>query len=65
MKKTELQKLKNKTTAELEMEAKTLKDNLWQLKVDLAAGKIKNALIISQTKKNIARINTLIKERSR
>ena len=60
MKKTELQKLKNKNQAELTKDLVELKDKLWQLKVDAKSGKVKNVSEIRAIKKNIARIKTLL-----
>ena len=39
-----------------------LKDKLWSLKTDLAAGKVKNVKEIKKIKKNIARILTWQKQ---
>ncbi|MBI2038429.1 MAG: 50S ribosomal protein L29 [Candidatus Nealsonbacteria bacterium] len=53
--------LKQKSKGEL---AKILQDDrekLQQLRFDLSAGKVKNVREIRQTKKNIARILTLLK----
>ncbi len=53
--------LKQKSKGEL---AKNLQDDtekLHQLPLDLSAGKVKNVREIRQTKKNIARILTLLK----
>lgn len=60
MRKDQLQKLKEKTAEELKKELQLNKDNLWQLKLDLANGKVKNAREIHSLKKVIAVINTLL-----
>jgi len=62
MKKRQFQELKSKPPAELQKNLTGLRDNLWQLKADLAAGKVKNVREIRAAKKDIARILTLIKK---
>ena len=64
MKKDELQKLKEKNQEELLKDLQTTKDNLWQLKLDLAAGKVKNVREIRKLKKVIAVIHTKLKEQT-
>lgn len=64
MKKDELQKLKEKNQEELLKELQTNKDNLWQLKLDLTAGKVKNVREIRKLKKVIAIIHTKLKEQT-
>ncbi|MCL5017199.1 MAG: 50S ribosomal protein L29 [Patescibacteria group bacterium] len=63
MKTKEMEQLKNKPDAELLNEIKKSKDKLWELQVDLRAGKTKNASEIANLKKLIARMNTAISER--
>jgi ribosomal protein L29 len=63
MKTKEMEQLKNKPDTELLNEIKKSKDKLWELQVDLRAGKIKNVSEINKTKKLIARINTILSER--
>jgi ribosomal protein L29 len=63
MKTKEMEQLKNKQDAELINEIKKSKDKLWDLLVDLRAGKIKNASEIKKTKKMIARINSIMSDR--
>lgn len=60
MKKNEAQKLKDKNQADLTKELKVIKDRLWQLRVDLASGKVKNVREIRKLKRIIAVINTLL-----
>jgi ribosomal protein L29 len=63
MKSKETEQLKNKAESELVNEIKKSKDKLWELQVDLRAGKLKNVSDINKTKKLIARINTILSEK--
>ncbi|MHB9019473.1 MAG: 50S ribosomal protein L29 [Minisyncoccota bacterium] len=63
MKTKETEQLKNKVESELLNEIKKSKDKLWELQVDLRAGKLKNVSDIKKTKKLIARINTILSEK--
>jgi len=63
MKSKEMEQLKNKPDAELANDVKKSKDKLWELQVDLRAGKLKNVSDISKLKKLIARANTIMSER--
>ena len=63
MKTKETEQLKNKVESELSNEIKKSKDKLWELQVDLRAGKLKNVSDIKKTKKLIARINTILTEK--
>lgn len=60
MKLKEWEQLKNKPEQELEDELKKSKDYLWNLQVDLKAGKIKNVREVKELKRKIARINTIL-----
>ncbi|KKU85314.1 MAG: 50S ribosomal protein L29 [Parcubacteria group bacterium GW2011_GWA2_47_8b] len=60
MKKNELEQLKNKPVGELKRNLMEHRDRLWNLKTDLAAGKVKNVKEIQKVKKTIARILTFI-----
>lgn len=64
MKKTELQKLREKNDVDLLNDMKTDRDYLWQLRMDLAAGKVKNVREIRKIRERIAISKTLIKEKS-
>jgi len=64
MKSKEIEQLKNKTGSELLNEIKKSKDKLWELQVDLRAGKLKNVSDIKKTKKLIAKINTILREKN-
>ncbi len=62
MKRKELEQLKKKNSAELSEDLKKKKDQLWQLQVDLKAGKVKNVREVRSVKKAIAVIHTLLKQ---
>ncbi len=62
MKKKEFLDLKNSPMAELEKKLFEFREKLRSLSFDLAAGKVKNAREIKDTKKTIARILTILKE---
>lgn len=57
-----IRELRQKTEKELEQNLITLRDKLRELRFNLAGGKVKNIREIRQTKQDIARILTLIKE---
>ena len=63
MKKKEIDQLKNKPTVELEKELKDRKERLSKLNFDLTTGKVKNIKDIQETKKDIARILTVINKK--
>lgn len=56
-----LQELKQKPKTELDKILRESRERLRQLRFDLAAGKIKNVREIRKTKKEIARVLTLLK----
>lgn len=60
MKRREFEQLKNKPEAELKNQLTSLRDMLWNLKKDLAAGKVKNVKEIRRVKRDIARIFTIL-----
>ena len=60
MKKQEFKQLKERGVVELQKELKDYQIKLRDLKLDLAAGKVKNIRSIKDIKKTIARIMTLI-----
>ena len=60
MKKKDWQQFMKKPLPELQKRVKEDKDKLWQLKVDLAAGKVKNVKQIRALRKVIAQAETLI-----
>lgn len=61
MDKKQRMEMKNKPQGELHKFILELRAKLWQYKVDLAAGKVKNIKEIRAAKKDIARILTWIK----
>jgi len=60
MKVQEVKELKNKSLAELETMRKEGREELRGLKLDLAAGKVKNVGALRNLKKDIARVETFI-----
>ena len=54
--------LKRKAPEVLGKEVKAHEEKLWSLKVDLAAGKVKNVREIREVKKTIARIKGLLNQ---
>lgn len=56
--KDELKDIMKKTPAELVKVVAELKERLWTLRTDLAAGKVKNVREMHSIKKNIARAMT-------
>lgn len=60
MKTKELQKL---TDAELKKALEQNQEKLRSLRFDLASGKVKNVREIRETRKTVARVLTLLKER--
>ncbi|MDD5145809.1 MAG: 50S ribosomal protein L29 [Candidatus Pacebacteria bacterium] len=54
--------LREKTKPELNKFLQDGREKLRQFRFDLAAGKVKNVREIRQTKKDIARIQTLLKQ---
>jgi len=60
MKKQEFQKLKEKGGVELQKDLKSFQEKLRDLRLDLAAGKVKNIKEVKSVKKIIAMIMTLI-----
>lgn len=57
-----VRELRRKPTKELQQTLIGLRDKLRELRFNLASGKVKNIREIRQTKRNIARILTLLKE---
>lgn len=56
MKKNIVLELKNKPAVDLLKKLQENKDKLWQLKVDLTSGKVKNVREIRKARKDIARV---------
>ena len=63
MKKDQHQKLKEKSKEDLLTESQSLKDKFWQLRVDMASGKVKNVSEVRKIKKTVAVINTLLNKK--
>lgn len=60
MDKKQFQQAKQKKPADLKKDLKEMRDKLWQLRIDLASGKVKNVREIRGLKKDIARVLTII-----
>jgi large subunit ribosomal protein L29 len=60
MKANELREL---TTAEIESKVKSLKEELFNLRFQLATGQLENTARIREVRKSIARMKTVIRER--
>lgn len=63
MKKSEIQKLRGKTAAELDKDLSESRDRLGALIFDLASGKVKNTSEIRELKKRIARISSFLNKK--
>ncbi len=57
--------LLQKSISELNKDLEDLQKNLQSFKFDLSGGKLKNVRQIRKTKKDIARINTVLKEKTK
>ena len=57
--------LRDKSEAELQNRQKELSEQLFKLRFQRATGRIENPMKIRQVKREIARIKTLLGERSR
>jgi len=55
--------IRDLTTAEIEQKVKSLKEELFNLRFQLATGQLENTARIRQVRKAIARMKTLIHER--
>ncbi|WP_062349829.1 50S ribosomal protein L29 [Bacillus kwashiorkori] len=51
------------TTAEIEQKIKSLKEELFNLRFQLATGQLENTARIREVRKSIARMKTVIRER--
>ncbi|HLS34854.1 MAG TPA: 50S ribosomal protein L29 [Bacillota bacterium] len=60
MKANEIREL---TTAEIEQNVKSLKEELFNLRFQLATGQLENTARISEVRKSIARMKTIIRHR--
>ena len=57
-----IRELRQKSDKELKRTLLNLRDKLRELRFNLSGGKVKNIKEIHQTKKDIARVKTLLKE---
>ncbi len=55
--------IKELTTAEIEDNVKTMKEELFNLRFQLATGQLENTARIKQVKKTIARLKTVERQR--
>ncbi|HLQ73123.1 MAG TPA: 50S ribosomal protein L29 [Bacillota bacterium] len=60
MKANEIREL---TTAEIEQNVKSLKEELFNLRFQLATGQLENTARIGEVKKSIARMKTVVRQR--
>ena len=60
MKANEIREL---TTAEIEQNVKTLKEELFNLRFQLATGQLENTARLREVRKSIARMKTVVRER--
>lgn len=51
------------TTAEIEQNVKSLKEELFNLRFQLATGQLENTARIREVKKSIARMKTVVRQR--
>lgn len=51
------------TTAEIEQQIQSLKEELFNLRFQLATGQLENTVRIREVRKSIARLKTVIRER--
>jgi len=51
------------TTAEIEQKEQTMKEELFNLRFQLATGQLENTARISKVKKTIARLKTVVRQR--
>ncbi|ADH97672.1 50S ribosomal protein L29 [Salisediminibacterium selenitireducens] len=55
--------IRNLTTAEIEQKSKSLKEELFNLRFQLATGQLDNPARIREVKRSIARAKTVLRER--
>lgn len=60
MKKRDIEKIKNKSEGELKADLAAAREKLWQVKKDIAGGKVKNVREARLVRNDIARMLTLI-----
>ena len=55
--------IRDLTTAEIEQKVKSLKEELFNLRFQLATGQLDNPMSIKKVRKDIARVKTVARER--
>ena len=60
----ELNKIREMTDVELSAELDKMKQELFNLRFRHATGQLNNPMLLKETKRNIARVKTLINERA-
>jgi len=55
--------IKDLTTAEIEQKVKSLKEELFNLRFQLATGQLENTARIREVRKSIARMKTVVRQR--
>ena len=63
MKKNELKEMMNRSVEELSTELQNKKIELFNLRFQLATGQLQNTAAIRECKKDIARVQTIIRQR--
>ena len=63
MKKNELKEMMNRSVEELSTELQNKKSELFNLRFQLATGQLQNTAAIRECKKDIARVQTIIRQR--
>lgn len=63
MKKNELKDMMARSTAELSTELENKKSELFNLRFQLATGQLQNTAAIRECKRDIARVQTIIRQR--
>ncbi len=59
----ELNKMREMTTSELNVELEKMKKDLFNLRFQHVTGQLENPLVMRETKRDIARVKTIIKEK--
>ncbi|GIN72198.1 50S ribosomal protein L29 [Bacillus sp. J14TS2] len=55
--------IRDLTTAEIEQNVKSLKEELFNLRFQLATGQLENTARLREVRKSIARLKTIVRER--
>lgn len=64
MNRKELKELMEKTTAELDTDLKDKKNELFNLRFQLATGQLENTALIKDCKRDIARVKTIMRQKA-